>query len=272
MSVISDHDWGELAHRFKNAKPFPSICIDNFLVPEFADRVAASYPQYHKAQTKGREFHSLNERKKIQITDPAHFPDPVVQLSEAISTPEFLQHLVDMTGIEDLIWDPKFSGGGMHLTASSGILDVHVDFNFEEKLSLYRRINILIYLNPVWDPAWGGAVELWDREIKNCIHSFEPFHNRCVIFATSDFSYHGVTAVKTPAHISRNSFAVYYYAKEAGDNAGEAHGSNHTTIFKARPEERVKKYLSMPLRSLQLTVQKQDRRLRDGIKKLIGRA
>lgn len=271
MSLISNHNWAELGRTFKEAEPFPCICIDNFLLPDFADRVASCYPDYQKALGVGDEFVSLNERKKIQITDPECFPGPVSELSEAISSPPFMQILEDMTGISQLVWDPDFSGGGMHLTASSGILDVHVDFNYEEKLSLYRRINILIYLNPVWEAAWGGAVELWDRDVKACVKSFEPVHNRCVIFETSDYSYHGVTAVQTPGSISRNSFAVYYYTKDAGENDGSSHGGNHTTIFRARPDEHMKKYWSMPIKRLQAASQRRNRQFRDAIKRWIGR-
>jgi hypothetical protein len=271
MTPIAEQDWEQLGIAFRSAEPFPSICIDGFLEPEFADEVAASYPDYKTAQDIGREFANLNEKRKIQITEPRDFPNPVSRLADAISSKEFMKRLEAMTGINNLVWDPDFSGGGMHLTASTGILDVHVDFNYEEKLSLYRRLNILIYLNPEWKPEWGGAVELWDREVKNCIHSFEPIHNRCVIFETSDYSYHGVTAVQTPGAISRNSFAVYYYTEDSGENDGRFHGGKHSTIFRARPDEQMKKFWSMPLNSVQQAAREQNRRLRKAIKKMIGR-
>lgn len=270
MNIINDHDWEDLGRKFKSAKPFPSICIDNFLVPEFADKLAASYPQYDDARPLGREFSSLNENLKIQITEPEKFPEAVISLSAALAEDDFLQKLSGLSGINNLVWDPAFSGGGMHLTKSSGLLDVHVDFNFEEELDLYRRLNILIYLNPVWKKEWGGDVELWDKEVKNCIHSFEPIHNRCVLFATSDYSFHGVKSVQTPDGVSRNSFAAYFYSAEAGDNAGEPYGGNHTTIFKARPEERVKKYWSMPIKKAAGALDGYKSAIKSKLKKLVG--
>jgi Rps23 Pro-64 3,4-dihydroxylase Tpa1-like proline 4-hydroxylase len=247
MKLISPQDWEQLGQQYQNAEPFPSICIDNFLTEEFLAEVMAAYPNYEQAKNGNREFSGLNEYKKIQITQPEKFPVPVQNLSALLASAEFIDAMETLTGIDNLVWDPAFTGGGMHLTNSSGLLDVHVDFNYEKKLDLYRRINILIYLNKEWHDEWGGNVELWDKDVKKLGQSFQPIANRCVIFSTSDFSYHGVTAVTSPEGISRNSFAAYYYSKDAGDNAGEMYGGKHSTIFKARPTERTKKYITMPL-------------------------
>ena len=266
--IFSAQNWNSLSEQYQCAEPFPSICIDNFLTEEFATRVASAYPEYEDAKKVGREFNATNESLKVQITEPPLFPSPVAELSDALSSKEFIEIMSKLSGIESLVWDPSFVGGGMHLTKSSGLLDVHVDFNFESKLDLFRRINILIYLNPVWDKTWGGEVELWDKEVKNCIQSFEPKFNRCVIFSTSDISFHGVTAVQSPSYISRNSFAVYYYSSEPGDNAGDLYGGNHTTIFKARPYEYKKKYVTMPMESFKKTLQQKKRSLK---KVLVGK-
>ena len=270
MKIIKDHDWDKLRKEYKDAKPFPSICIDDFLDIKFANSLVKSYPKYSEARTIGREFSSLNENLKTQITDPNDFPDPVKLLSQALSEPGFIDNISTLTGIKELIWDPDFSGGGIHLTNTSGLLDVHVDFNFETKLNLYRRLNILIYLNPTWEKKWGGQVELWDKDVQDCIQSFEPVFNRCILFTTSDYSFHGVNAVNSPENISRNSFAAYYYTKEAGDNSGEVYGGHHTTIFKARPSEKIKKYWLMPKKKLETTLAKSKKELKSRVKKLIN--
>ena len=58
-----------------------------------------------------------------------------------------LLFLERLTGIEGLIPDPYFVGGGLHQIESGGKLDIHVDFNRLEKTNLDRRLNLLIYLN-----------------------------------------------------------------------------------------------------------------------------
>ncbi len=125
-----------------------------------------------------------------------------------------------------------------------GHLDVHVDFNYLEERQLHRRLNILIYFNKDWDPEWGGNIELWDKDVKVCHQSFSPIFNRCVVFATSEHSYHGVTAVRCPEDRTRRSFAAYYYTKEAPPHWD---GAVHSTNFKARPDEVLKGHVLMPL-------------------------
>ena len=246
MSVIIDRDWSALNKNFQQATPFPSICIDNFLSSEFALELARSYPNYSKAQNLGLEFSAVNEKFKVQITEPDKFPGPAKQLHEALASREFISAMQTLSGIDELMFDDHFAGGGMHITSNSGILDVHVDFNFSEESNLYRRLNILLYLNEKWEQGWGGNIELWDKEVKNCVHSFAPIFNRCLIFATSDYSFHGVTAVRTPPGIDRKSFAIYLYGKEPSVNI---YGESHSTIFKARPDENFKKYFQIPTES-----------------------
>jgi hypothetical protein len=224
----------ELGPTYQGQEPFPSICLDGFLDPDFALRVAQSYPDYEQAAQVGRSFSARNEKRKAFIADPNQFPGAVRELSDLLASPLFIAQLETLTGIENLLWDPHFFGGGMHLTASSGWLDVHVDFNLLVDAGLHRRINLLLYLNETWQEEWGGAVELWNENVTECAHTYEPALNRCVIFSTSSRSFHGVTPVVCPAGVSRNSFAVYYYTKEAPP---EWDGKFHDTRFRARPHE-----------------------------------
>jgi len=243
MGVINNQDWQNLREKFLNATPFPSICIDNFLSPEFALEVSRSYPKFSNALGQGLEFSTVNEKQKVQITESEKFPDPVKKLYQALAGEKFIHSMQALSGIDELSFDDHFAGGGMHITNTSGILDVHIDFNFSKNLQLYRRLNILIYLNEEWLEDWGGKIELWDKKIKKCIHGYSPVLNRCLIFATSDYSFHGVTAVNAPPGIERKSFAIYLYNKGPSENVD---GEYHSTVFKARPNEKFKKFCQMP--------------------------
>lgn len=266
MKIINHRDWQELGRDFRQAKPFPSLCIDGFLNEDFAEKVAGSYPKFEDAESIGKKFTAVNEKQKIQITDPSHFSSEAAALHNALASEDFINNMRIMSGIEDLSFDPNFSGGGMHLTNSSGLLDVHVDFNYSKELNLYRRLNILIYLNEEWHDDWGGKVELWDNDVKNCIHSFAPKLNRCVIFATSNISYHGVTPVTSPAASPRKSFAIYLYSKDADQQSKET----HSTIFKARPDEKLKQYFHMPVEAARKNIKKQSDRVVRIIRRLTG--
>lgn len=242
-SVIQPIDRDALREQFQTAQPFPSFSIDGFLDPEFAMSVAKTYPTYACARTMGQEFSAVNERLKVQITDSAKFPAPVKTLSDALASPEFLADLEYITGIPNLLADPELAGGGMHLSGPGGRLDVHVDFNYLADRALHRRLNILVYLNPQWEDGWGGYVELWDRSVSHCVQAFKPVFNRCVVFQTSQISFHGVTPVTCPVHELRRSFAAYYYTKEAPEGWD---GTEHSTIFRARPNEKLRGSILMP--------------------------
>jgi hypothetical protein len=233
-----------LRQQTRAAEPFPFFCVDGFLEPDFAREVLAAFPDYEQASQMGRKFKGVNQAGKIQVSSSALFAGPVQRLNEALAAPEFLAALSQVFDIPNLLADEELVGGGVHQTGPRGLLDVHIDFNYIGNRQLHRRLNILIYLNEGWRSEWGGNIELWDQDVKRCYHSFEPIFNRCVVFETSEISYHGVTAVTCPEGQSRKSFAAYYYTREA-----PAHwtGESHDTIFRARPNERLKGSVLMPL-------------------------
>jgi Rps23 Pro-64 3,4-dihydroxylase Tpa1-like proline 4-hydroxylase len=259
--LIKPFDREKVRQQFNSAQPFRWFEVSPFLDESFARDVVNAYPTFETAQKLGFEFKAVNEQKKVQITDSAKFPGAVKRLSDALASPEWLKDLEYITGIPRLLADEKLDGGGMHLTGPGGRLDVHVDFNYLQSQQMHRRLNILVYLNPEWSEAWGGNIELWDREVKNRAQSFTPMLNRCVVFETNDISYHGVSPVQCPADIARRSFAAYYYTREAP--AGWQ-GEMHSTIFRARPGERLRGYVLMPLETVQ-------RRVRHGVERVARR-
>src|SRR5260370_37446269 len=75
------------------------------------------------------------------------------------------------------------------------------------------------------------------------IHPFLPTRTRSNIFEPRKTSSLGAPAVKSPAGVSRKSFAAYYYTREA---PAQWSGKSHSTMFKARPGEKLKGALLMP--------------------------
>lgn len=265
--VLRSYDRDRLREEYRSAQPFPFFKIDGFLDEAFAHEVAASMPSFEAAQKLGLTFKSVNEKLKLQVTDWHKFPPPVLALHRALSSAEFLADISYITGIPDLLADDKLDGGGMHQTGPGGRLDVHVDFNILEDRGWHRRLNILVYLNPGWQEDWGGRIELWDKDVKKCWHSYAPILNRCVVFETSETSYHGVTPLSAPPGVSRKSFAAYYYTKEP-----PAHwdGRTHSTVFQARPDEKFKGKVAMPMERLGREVREGWKAMKRAAKRLLG--
>src|SRR4051794_29953666 len=234
MTPIKPIDQNLLRERVQQAKPFPFFCIDGFLEDAFAERVLDSFPSFEEAAQIGMKFSAVNERGKIQVTDSSKFAEPVAELNRALAAPESLDLLCHAFAIPRLLADEELVGGGIHQTGPRGHLDVHIDFNYLRERDLHRRLNILLYFNKDWPEEWGGNIELWDKDVKACHRSLSPIFNRCVVFETSEISYHGVTSVRCPEGWSRKSFAAYYYTREAPPSWT---GEEHTTVFRARPDE-----------------------------------
>jgi hypothetical protein len=202
----------------------------------------------------------VNEKHKVQVTDAAAFAEPIRRLNDALASPALLDVLSNAFEIPDLHADPELVGGGLHTTGARGRLDVHVDFNYITDRQLHRRLNILVYFNEGWRPEWGGEIELWDADVRRRVHAYDPIFNRCVVFETSEISFHGVPEVRCPPDVHRRSFAAYYYTKTppAGWD-----GSSHTTIFKARPDESARRRM-MQVRDLR-------DKAKQGVKRVVRR-
>jgi hypothetical protein len=247
IRLINELDFDALKVNVKNAPSFQHFYLDNFLEEDFANKVHDSYPSYREAQQLGTSFSAVNEKKKTQISDSKKYPPAIHKLHEILAADEFVNMVSELFDIKNLIADPTMMGGGIHETNSGGHLDVHVDFNYNEDLGLHRRVNLLIFFNKDWHEDYGGYLDFWDIEVKNCLGSYAPIFNRVAGFTTNEISWHGVTPLTCPADRVRKSFAVYYYTKEAP--AGWD-GVKHSTIFKARPSEYWKGGIAMPIEKI----------------------
>ena len=265
---INEIDKNELKKNAQSSEPFEYFYIDNFLKKSFAEAILESYPSYNSAKDIGREFNAVNEKKKIQITDSSLFPEPVKKLNEILLSEQFLNILSYVFNIPDLISDPELAGGGIHETEEGGRLDVHIDFNYNEDSKLYRRVNFLLYFNKDWKEEYGGILDFWDKDVKKCYAEIMPVFNRAACFATSEYSFHGVTPITAPKGTVRKSFAAYYYTLEAPYGRSIVH---HSTIFKARPDEWMKKRLYMPAENVKRKYFKIISNIKGMIKKFLGK-
>lgn len=140
----------------------------------------------------------------------AAFPPSIQAFLNKLNSSAFVRFLEQATGIAGLIPDPHFHGGGLHLIEAGGFLQRHRDFNWHKELNLVRRVNVLVYLNPVWKEEWGGHLEL-GTTLKDIVR-IAPTFGRMVILDTQAKGWHGhPQPLATPRGISRRSIAAYYY-------------------------------------------------------------
>jgi 2OG-Fe(II) oxygenase superfamily len=197
----------ELAAAFATAQPFPHVVIDDCL--DLDPAAVASFPEVHWPHWQSLGDAYQHEKRACQ--ERAVIPAPWGQLLDELNAPPFLEVLERMSGIDQLIPDPYLEGGGLHRSEAGGILAPHTDFHVYGRLGLYRRLNVLVYVNPDWAPGDGGVLELRHArrpDLEAC--RVEPVWGRLVVFETNDVSVHGFPEPVAPG-CTRRSVATYYY-------------------------------------------------------------
>jgi len=225
----------EIQRAFQQAKPFRYVAIDNFLSSDNCESLLRDFPVFDEKRATNEL--GLTGRKAVveHISNISSFYRAFYQY---INSEAFLNAMSKLTGIQDLIADKTLFGGGTHNNLSGQGLDVHIDFNIDERNMLHRRINLLIYLNKEWEEAWGGAIELHSDPHNAVVDesaSFLPLFNRAVIFETNEYSWHGFRRITLPPdkqHLSRKSFSIYLYTK---DRPAEEVLAPHTTFYVPQP-------------------------------------
>jgi Rps23 Pro-64 3,4-dihydroxylase Tpa1-like proline 4-hydroxylase len=222
-----NYDPRPLHAQYAAAEPFPHIALDGLFDDDALDAVLREFPSRQAMQW--REFDSPAEKKLGYFHETSTISKTVRDFLEAMNSFEMLLWLEALTGIEGLIPDPYFGGGGLHQIEPGGFLKIHADFNVHPKLKLDRRLNMLVYLNKDWRDEYGGHLELWDRDMSACRKKILPVFNRAVIFSTTDTSFHGHPHPLTaPEGMSRKSVSLYYYT--AGRPEAER-SAPHDTLF-----------------------------------------
>ena len=213
----------ERADDFKAGQPFPNIVLDNFLPPVLANLALHAFPPIdsdvwrfagneHTAR-KGVVAYGEYQCKELQFS-----PEAMAVFYFLMGCP-MIKYLEALTGIAGLVPDPHFVEGGFHVVGTGGRLGIHADFSHHARTGLERRLNLLLYLNPDWCPEYGGELGLYDEQL-NRVVKVEPVHNRAVIFATSDSSYHGhPEPMSAPDTFLRRSIALYYYTLPRAERA-----------------------------------------------------
>ena len=117
------------------------------------------------------------------------------------SEPDFLNFIERKIGIGGVLPDPHLIGAGYSQIKDSGDLKPHVDFNWNDRIKLYRAATFIIYLS---DPESGGEIEFID------FGKYEIKKNRAILFSHSETVRHFVHPVKGV----RNAVRFFYYASK----------------------------------------------------------
>ena len=226
-----------LRETFVNAQPFRHVVMEPFLrVPALED-LAREFPPF-EARYATNEFGEVGRkagRHDLPGLGPAYR-----RLDALLRSREFLSLITGITDIPNLLYDPHYIGGGTHENLSGNQLDPHVDFNYHPTSGWHRRLNLILFVHPEWDSSWGGCLDFhsnpWSQD-DQCT-SIVPYPNHCILFETSEYSWHGFRTIDPPPaldSVSRKSIAVYFYSKQRPPYET---APSHATVYaqRKRPE------------------------------------
>lgn len=227
----------ELNQQFETAKPFRHLVLDDFFTDSFCKDLVDRFPPFDTSLAMNENGEVGGKCVHEQL---APLGGPYERIDELIQTREFLDWLGEVTGIEHLLYDPDYFGGGTHENRHGQDLDPHVDFNKHPKTGWHRRLNLIVYLNREWSEDWGGAIEFHsDPRLppdQNEITEVRPSLNRAVLFETTYWSWHCFERINLPEGDddprSRKSVALYFYSE---DRPEEEKTKPHSTIYVERP-------------------------------------
>ncbi len=224
----------DLASQYRENRPFPHIELADFLDETVARLAAEEFPAPDSESW--IQYKHFNENK-MGKSRREEFPPLIGRLVDELNSTEFVDWLSRLTGIAHLLPDVDLDGGGLHQSEAGGFLNMHADFTtHHHKTNWRRRCNLILYLNDGWKDEWGGALELWDSEMRECVTAIPPRINHAVVSSTSEDSYHGFPEpIRCPADVTRKSLALYYYTEET-DGAYRGRSTN----YRARPQDGLK--------------------------------
>lgn len=231
LEFLNSPSWpGTLSESYAHNQPFSHVVLDGALREDLVSEAAEVFPapsdplwyRYDNPLEKKQACHEVDK-----------LPGPLQDLIGRLSSDEFCRLLSDITGIEGLLADRSFHGGGIHQTCRGGKLDIHLDYNRHPNLDLERRVNLILFLNRDWDAAWGGELEFWNADVTRCKKRIAPVFNRMVLSSTGDISYHGhPEPLKCPEGVTRKSIALYYFSHTHVD-----HETRLRVKFVPRPDD-----------------------------------
>lgn len=208
------------SEEFKSAKPFSHIVNTNMFPKELLRTISKEVADYRQSVgdcIAGGTCNSDGIHQKAQTVFSAidSFGPATDALNQFLRSASFLSYLQSVTGIDGLVVGQTDKDAGVYQTLPGGFEKVHSDYNMDKPRSLHRRIAVYLYLNPDWRNHYGGHLELWSRDAQQCETRISPDLGTMVVFATTDFSFHGhQTPLTCPPNRSHRKFALYYYASD----------------------------------------------------------
>ncbi|MBX3621222.1 MAG: 2OG-Fe(II) oxygenase [Rhizobacter sp.] len=198
-----------LRERLVSAVPYPHLVVDGWFNPDLLRLVHEEFDLYPGARLQAVR----TKREATYRSQTVQFGPATTLYFSVVNGGWFVNVLSRVTDIAGLLPDPSLHGGGLHESRKGGRFQVHRDFDHHPRTGLSNEMVLLTYLNRDWNPAWQGALELWETDPHNCAKLIQPEFGRTVILPNGPRSFHGhELPLDPPPGRTRRSLATYYYS------------------------------------------------------------
>jgi hypothetical protein len=215
--------------------PYRHLVLDDFLPVSLAQACLSNFPPLNEPCWEHAEDADIEVKHRTTWQSEFEIPERIVDGVRILNSSLVLKAMAERFDILKIVPDPYFSGGGLNVTLPGGLLDVHVDGNYHDATGLNRRLNAILYLNPGWQPSWGGEFGIYDSTGTQCLKRVAPLFNRLVIFDSHDYSFHGLPdPISFPQGESRKSIILYYYTREQRPSHQVAVQQPHSALWVKR--------------------------------------
>ncbi len=195
-----------LRMKYLLAKPFPCLAIDDFCDTAKLERI---YEQIPELKNKSRDY--IFAHNKFEKSNYKELGTGFEELYADLSS-ERMNNFLSFISNEDIFVDTDNHGGGLHQGRKNSFLDMHLDFNYHPlHKGWFRNMNLLLYLNKDWTPAFKGQLKLVDLRTGEASALEVPF-NRMIIQQTRAYTLHGYDMTNFPEGKYRTSIATYAYS------------------------------------------------------------
>ena len=79
-------------------------------------------------------------KSRSNWTSEFDIPEKIIDVIRILNSSLILKAMSELFSIPKLMPDPYFSGGGLNVSQTNGLLDVHVDGNYHDASSLNRQL------------------------------------------------------------------------------------------------------------------------------------
>lgn len=193
----------------KNAAPFEHAVFKDLFNDRLLELIREEFDLVSDKPL-GKVVTSYEDTRRSQ---PGARLGPAAQLYFwLVNSAKVTDFLGAVSGVADLIPDPRLLGGGLHETRNGGRFAVHRDFETHFTNGLSNAMVFITYLNKDWSPSFNGSLELWDADRGRCVTAVAPEFGVSLMLCHGPRSYHGYDRpLNMPDGRTRRSVANYFY-------------------------------------------------------------